>query len=227
MGTPSWIYHLFALAMLLVAGYSLSMFVLSIKLRDTAGRDIDVAHLFMGTAMAGMFVTSWTFWPSWSWEAIFFILMIWFLTRTALSVQRFGLHIPHEATHATMSFAMLLMYLFPLGASGPSHSMTMSGSSSHAILDPGIGFLLAFCFFASAVFTLASPEKGASHHGTHVAESARIYATSGAANQSAETTYGAHQNLSGIAGLLASPRLEDLSHVVMCVSMGFMLILML
>jgi hypothetical protein len=31
----------------------------------------------------------------------------------------------------------------------------------------------------------------------------------------------------GIERLLATPRLEDASHVVMCVAMGFMLILML
>ncbi len=49
--------------------------------------------------------------------------------------------------------------------------------SSRARIDPGLSLLLAFVFFASAVFTLASPNKGASHHGTH----ARAYAMSGAA----------------------------------------------
>ena len=121
---------------------------------------------------------------------------------------------------------MLLMYLFPMGASSPSMSMSMS-SSSHAILDPGIGLLLAFLFFGSAIFTLASPNKGASHHGTHSFAPAHALVTVGADGEQPATGETAHDARSGFGETIASPRFEDLSHVVMCLGMGFMLILML
>ena len=54
--------------------------------------------------------------------------------------------------------------------------MSMSMSSGGAKLDPGLGFVLAVMFFGSAIFTLASPVKGVSHHGSH----AFAYASSGA-----------------------------------------------
>ena len=223
MGTPHWLYYLFGTAMLLVAAYAVVLLVLSARDGDPGGRDIDIAHLFMGLAMAGMFVASWAFGPNWFWEAAFFALMIWFLVRSARSIQRFGVHVPHEAIHATMSFAMLLMYWYPMGASTGSMSMSMSMSSSHGILDPGLSFLLAFVFFGSAIFTLASPVKGVSHHGSHVSSPRRAYAAlGGSADGPSEA------NPSGSAGsVLVSPVLMDVSHVVMCLGMGFMLILML
>jgi hypothetical protein len=103
-------------------------------------------------------------------------------------------------------------------------SMSMA-SSSGARVDPGLSFLLAFVFFASAIFTLASPHKGASHHGTHL----RAYAMSGAAGagmQASEEPASASTGR-GVVGLIISPWLEDLSHVVMAIGMGFLLILML
>lgn len=226
MGSPSWLYYLFALAMLAVAAYNLSLFVMSLRLRDPAGRDVDVAHFSMGVAMAGMFVTHWAFWSRSFWEALFFVLMVWFVARSAQSVQRFGLHIPHEAVHAAMSLAMLLMYLYPASM---SRSMPMSiSSSAHGILDPGIGLILVLVFLGSAVFTLASPHKGASHHGTHVAVRARVYATANnrAGGGLSDTDGTVHQAPPGVAATLVSPRVEDLSHVVMCLGMAFMLVLM-
>jgi len=227
MGTPSWLYYLFALTMLAVAAYSTGLFGISVKTSDPAGRDIDVAHFAMGIAMAGMFVTRWAFWPAWFWESVFFVLMVWFVVRSVQSIQQFGLHVPHEGIHAAMSFAMLLMYLYPMGASGAAMSMSGSSPGSHGILDPGIGLILAVMFFGSAIFTLASPQKGASHHGTH-RRHVRTYVTAGA--PSLEPLASAESNGAVAYGglrLLASPALEDLSHVVMCIGMGFMLILML
>jgi hypothetical protein len=230
MGTPSWLYYLFGLLMLAVAGYSLTLLVFSVTGRHHSGRDIDIAHICMGVSMAGMFVTGWAFGPSSGWELIFAALLIWFIARSVTSIQRFGLHKPHEAIHAAMSFAMLLMYLYPVGAtSRVSGTMSMSMTAGGARLDPGLGFLLAVTFFVSAVFTLASPVKGVSHHGSH----AFAYATSVAVatTASADSGSGSPQRDSPQVGALeavvTTPWLEDASHVVMCFAMGFMLILML
>jgi hypothetical protein len=230
MGTPSWLYYLFALLMLAVAAYSLTLLVFSVTGRHHSGRDVDIAHICMGLSMAGMFVATWAFGPSAVWELIFAGLLIWFVFRSVKSIQRFGLHKPHEAIHAAMSFAMLLMYLYPVGAtSRVSATMSMSMATGGARLDPGLGFILAVMFFASAVFTLASPVKGVSHHGGH----ALAYATSGAvgATGSGDSRSGtarlASPPVGALEGLVTTPSLEDASHVVMCFAMGFMLILML
>ena len=227
MGPPSWLYYLFALAMFAVAAYGLALLAFSLVAKDRAGRDVDIAHFFMGLSMGGMFVVHWAFWPRWFWEAVFGLLLVWFLARSSESIYRFGIHVPHEAIHATMSLSMLFMYWFPMGASQSGMGMSMS-SSSHAMLDPGIGLVLIAAFVCSAIFTLASPNKGASHHGTHALR-VPAYAgvgRSGLDGEGAPTT-DPHESWPGFASVLANPRFEDLSHVVMCLGMAFMLILML
>ncbi|HYA67861.1 MAG TPA: DUF5134 domain-containing protein [Acidimicrobiales bacterium] len=220
--TPAWLYHLFGTLMLAVAAYCLAGLVVGVVRHRASGRDIDIAHTCMGLSMAGMFVAQWAFGRNAMWELIFGALLIWFAVRSIQSVQRYGLHVPHEAIHTVMSFSMLLMYWFPMGSSSGSMSMA---SSSAARVDPGLAFVLAFTLLASAIFTLASPVKGASHHGTHV----RAYAMSGpvrseiAGGRAGEAPGPA----GGIEGLITTPWLEDASHAVMCVAMAFMLVLML
>jgi hypothetical protein len=226
MGTPAWLYYLFGILMIAVAAYCFVLLVLSITAHRPAGRDVDISHSLMGIAMAGMFVPAWAFGPSGLWELAFFALMVWFVVRSIQSIQRFGLHVPHALVHAVMSFAMILMYWFPMGLVTGSGSMAMSmaGRPNGAHLDAGLGLLLALIFLGSAIFTLASPNKGASHHGTHLP----AYAMSGATGTGAPVSpYGGSDGATGaIEARIALPWLEDLSHVVMCIGMAFMLILM-
>jgi hypothetical protein len=173
-------------------------------------------------AMAGMFVGNWAFGRSTVWEIIFGALLIWFLVESIQSVRTYGLHLPHAMIHAVMNFAMLLMYWFPMGSSvGP---MSMSASTTGAKLDPGVSFVVAFILFASAIFTLASPNKGASHFGSH----APAYALVGAAGSDRPEAH--PESEVGVAivvdEMVATPWLVDLSHVVMCIAMGFLLLIM-
>src|SRR5271156_4196923 len=110
MSTPTWLYYLFGVLMLMVAAYGLTLLVLGFATRRPAGRDVELSHIFMGVAMAGMFVGDWAFGRSAVWEIIFSLLMIWFVVASIQSVQRYGLHLPHALIHAVMNFAMLLMY---------------------------------------------------------------------------------------------------------------------
>jgi hypothetical protein len=222
MGVPSWLYYLFAVLMLAVAAYGVTLLLISLPMRQVSGRDVDIAHVFMGVSMAGMFVADWAFGPSGFWELVFSVLLIWFVVRSFQSIQQFGLHVPHQAIHAAMSFAMLLMYWYPAGMSAGS-SMSMSASSSAAKLDPGLGLLLAMAFFASAIFTLASPVKGASHHGRHVP----VLAMSGAPGGVQRNESSEDRSVGAVETAITTPWLEDASHVVMCIGMGFMLILMI
>jgi hypothetical protein len=225
MGTPSWLYYLVALLMLVVAADGLVLLFFSVSGRHHPGRDVDIAHIFMGISMAGMFVSKWAFGPNAMWELIFAALLIWFIVQSIQSIQRFGPHKPHQVIHATMSLAMLLMYWYPVGSISGSPAMSMSASSAASKLDPGLGFALAVIFLASAIFTLASPIKGASHHGTH----SLAYAASGAAGTSRQRISSEHASptIGLLEALVTKPSLEDASHVVMGIAMAFMLILML
>ena len=225
MSIPSWLYYLFGLLMLAVAAYCLTLIVLAAATNRPAGRDVEVSHVFMGVAMAGMFVGRWAFGPNALWEIIFAALMIWFLVASIQSIQQWGLHLPHALIHALMNLAMLLMYWFPMGSSSGSASMAMSGGGGGAKLDPGLGFVLAFILLASAVFTLASPVKGRSHFGSH----APAYAVSGSirGEPPACGPGGVSASVLGVEEAVAAPWLVDVSHVVMCVAMAFLLVLML
>jgi len=228
LSTPSWLYYLFGLLMLAVAAYCLVLIVLAAATSRPAGRDVEVSHVFMGVAMAGMFVGRWSFGPNALWEIIFGALMIWFLVAGIQSIQRWGFHLPHALIHVLMNLAMLLMYWFPVGATSSgsaSMSMSMSAGGGGARLDPGLGFVLAFILLASAVFTLASPVKGRSHFGSH----APAYAVSGSIRGAPPECCpgGVSASVLEIEEAVAAPWLVDVSHVVMCVAMAFLLVVML
>jgi hypothetical protein len=224
MSTPSWLYYLFGALMLAVAGYCFTLLILSLATNRPAGRDVELSHVFMGVAMAGMFVGQWAFGRSAVWEIIFGALLVWFLVESIQSVRRYGVHLPHALIHAVMNFAMLLMYWFPVGSSASgSTSMSMSAGSGPR-LDSGLAFLLAFALLGSAVFTLASPNKGTTHFGSH----APAWAIAGVAGSEATGEVPGRESSLALAveDVVALPWLVDLSHVVMCIAMGFMLILM-
>lgn len=219
--TPHWIYYLFGALMFAVAGYSALLLAVGATARRTAGVDVELSHVVMGLAMAGRFMSSWAFGGNLLWELSFGALVVWFLTRATRSVQRNGLHFPHTLIHAFMSFAMLIMYWFPAsmagratGASGAiGGGMGSKMAAQHA--DSGLLFVLAVALFASAVFTLASPRKGWVVYGSAQPASAVASAdTDGSVTEEVEA-------------VVTQPRLVDMTHVVMCVAMGFMLILML
>jgi len=220
--SPAYLSPLFGLAMLAVAAYAAVLLVVSAAPGRAAGRDVDVAHLTMGVAMAGMFVPAWAVGPAAGWEVVFSALLAWFVVRSVRSVQRYGLHIGHAVIHAVMSLAMLLMFRYPLepGRRG-TPPMSMAGVAGGARIDPGLGLVLAVVLLASAVFTLASPTRGASHHGSH-----HRPVDQGAGGATPELPSGP-VTADRAAGRLAAPGLEDASHVVMCVAMGLMLVLML
>jgi hypothetical protein len=218
IGKPPGLYYSFGVMMLAVAAYGLLLLVTLAAERRSSGRDVEISHVAMGVAMAGMFVPAWSFGPSVLWELIFVVLLVWFAARSVQSVRAWGLHVPHTAVHAVMSFAMLLMYWFPSGTSPQAMSMTASASGGR--IDPGLSFLIAFVLFGSAVFTVASPNKGATHFGTHGGDRVLVPASDG-------TSGGPATVASRLAAIVATPSLVDASHVVMSSAMGLMLILMI
>ncbi len=221
--TPSWLYDLFGVVMLAIAAYSLSLVALGVGSGRTSGWDVEVSHGVTGIAMAGMFVGGWAFGPSGLWEALFVALLVWFVIRAGRSVLTYGLHLPHTAVHALMSFAMLLMYWFSMA----SRSSTMSTTTKRA--DPGLLLIVAVLLLASAISTLASGRRGEAVYGAHAhLRSASVTSTLAVAGVQPDSYLaGTASAAPGVEGAVSRPWLLDATHVAMCVAMGFMLVLML
>jgi Domain of unknown function (DUF5134) len=219
---PDWLYYLLGVLMLGVAAYGVALLGASVVWRRTAGRDVEVSHVAMGLAMAGMFVPSWSFGPDAAWVIVFLALVAWFVVRSLQSIDQFGVHLPHTAIHALMSATMLLMFWYPGTASRTSMStagMSMAmGSADAGGIDPALALVIAFVLFASAVFTVASPNKGATYYGTHHAGPAPVPALGEAGSPEGRA-------VPALVGVLATPSLLDASHVVMSAAMGLMLVL--
>ena len=86
MTTPAWILDIFAALMLVVAAVSAARLVAArpwVSGGAAAGpaADIDVAHLLMAIAMAGMLTASLTTLPNTAWEVIFGLMTAWFAWR--------------------------------------------------------------------------------------------------------------------------------------------------
>src|ERR1700721_83510 len=223
MSRPSWLYYLFGVLMLAVAAYCASLLVLSLAANRRDGRDVEISHVFMGVAMAGMFVGEWAFGRNALWELVFGGLLVWFLVETIQSIREYGLHLCHALIHVVMNFAVLLMYWSPMGSSSVSGSMSMA-STGHK-LDPGLAFIVAFVLFASAIFTLASPNKGGSHFANHVP--AYAFAVAASSEAPAHHQKEVYDPAVVLDEFVARPWLVDVSHAVMCLAMGFMLLLMI
>jgi hypothetical protein len=220
---PNWLYYLLGVVMLGVAAYGAALLVSSLLWRRRAGRDVEVSHVAMGLAMAGMFVPAWSFGSGSAWVIVFVALAAWFVVRSLQSIDRFGVHVPHFGIHALMSVTMLLMFWYP--GAGSQGSMSMSGMSAsmgssavgHAI-DPALSLVLAFVLFASAIFTIASPNRGATYYGTH-------HAGPASAPTLAEAGSPVGRPVPAFVHALAAPGLLDASHILMGVAMGLMLVL--
>jgi hypothetical protein len=149
--TPSWILDIFAGLMLVVAAVSAGRLVVAQPWRQGAQRaalaDIDVAHLLMAIAMAGMLAASLQTLPNGAWEVIFGLLTLWFAYRVARDLQVSGARAlagGHCAPHLIHAAAMLYMFL---ALSAPAaHGSGMSGMGGAAGMGTLSLPLLAFVF---------------------------------------------------------------------------------
>ena len=124
--TPSWILDILAAVMLLVAATSAGRLVAARPWAGPAGdTDIDVAHLLMGIAMAGMLVASLTTLPNDVWDVIFAVLTGWFGWRVyresrgeGARVLADGCHMPHLVHSAAMLY-MFVAISAPAAAGEP------------------------------------------------------------------------------------------------------------
>jgi hypothetical protein len=162
--TPSWILDIFAGLMLVVAAVSAGRLVVAQPWRQGAQRaalaDIDVAHLLMAIAMAGMLAASLQTLPNGAWEVIFGLLTVWFAYRVARDLQVSGARAlagGHCAPHLIHAAAMLYMFL---ALTAPAaHGSGMSGMGGAAggmgtLSLPFLAFIFALALIGYSIWDL-------------------------------------------------------------------------
>ena len=158
--TPSWILDIFAAVMLVVAAVSAGRLVVAQPWRQGAQRaalaDIDVAHLLMAIAMAGMLTASLQTLPNGTWEVIFGVLTAWFAYRVARDAQVSGVRAlagGHCAPHLIHAGAML--YMFLALAAPAAHGSGMSGMGGMGTLSlPFLAFIFALLLIGYSIWDL-------------------------------------------------------------------------
>ena len=162
MMTPAWVFDIFAALMLVVAAVSAARLVAARPWRrGAAAADIDVAHLLMGIAMAGMLVSSLTTLGSGAWEVVFGLLTAWFGYRVMRDARANGVRAlagGYCAPHLVHSGAMLYMYLAlaapAAGGSGMAGAGGSSGSAMRTLEYPTLAFVFALILAGYAVWDL-------------------------------------------------------------------------
>jgi Domain of unknown function (DUF5134) len=136
---PSWVLDIFAAIMLVVAAVSAGRLVAARPWQRGPRRavlaDIDVAHLLMAIAMAGMLSASLQTLPNGAWSGIFAVMTVWFGYRVIRDAQVSGIRAlagGHCAPHLIHAGAMLYMFVaFTAPAAHGSGGMSgMAGGMS-------------------------------------------------------------------------------------------------
>lgn len=199
---PAWITWVFTALVLLLALFSAARLVVPRLRRQHAAADVDIVHVLMGIAMAGMLMPRLSVLPGGLWLAVFAAGMAWF-TWHALGARRkdqAGAARGHPASHAVECVAMVYMLLAagPLGSARQEAmpGMGTSASPGATLSNPVPALLLCVLMFGSALWTIDK-----------LTTSARRITPRG---QSA-----------------TAPRLVSYSKIGMSLAMGYMLLAML
>jgi hypothetical protein len=244
---PSWLNNSFAAVMAVVAVYSACRLGAARAWSRPTHVDIDISHVLMGTAMAGMLTAGINPVPRGAWEVVFSVLAGYFVLRCYRFIGEHGVegqdedhvhHLSHYLTHLVMAGSMLYMYSAavpgPAGSSRTGMAMgAATGTTADFVLLP-LGFLLVL--FASGVWELDgiqrfSPGGRPPDEAELMLVSVRLPSPPAEPDGSIDgpgsvaRAVGRATDRSGSRWL--APRLEAGCHIAMCITMGFMLTLML
>jgi hypothetical protein len=244
MPNPLWLDDLFGGLMVAIAVYSVGRLVSATVWSRPSHRDIDMAHVLMGASMAGQLVSNLNPVPHVVWEGVFAALAALFAWRCYEFVEhpgtdsRYDDHVhrlSRRVIHLMMALAMLYMYLAAVPTEiGTGMAMgTPTGAKADFVLIPTV-FILGF--LASAVWTLDSI--GRFVPAAHLPLRSRAVLPAGGGPSPAmepgangrismtEQSTG-HRTIQVKEPAWLAPRLEEAAHIVMVVTMAYMLVLML
>jgi hypothetical protein len=218
---PTWLFDFFAAVMLAVSVYCATRLGVVQRLHRTLHVDVNVAHVVMGVAMAGMLVPGLNPLGATAWEVIFAGLAAWFTAKSARFFARHGLRgrssdhfhgISHYLTHLVMSCAMLYMYLAGVSAT------TVHATGMVMAPVAGTADFVALPLLFIAVLAVSAV--------AHL-DSLGRFSPARVAALAAGATHGPASAGGGEERRLLAPRLEMGCHIASCVAMAFMLVLML
>ncbi len=166
VGQP-WLADTLAVAMLATAAYCAVRLAVSHIWRRGTERDVDLMHVVMGVAMAGMLVSRLNPFTNQVWEGAFGVATAWFGWRIAhdfrggrMDRRAVGHHVPHLLACVAMLY-MLTAVSGGLGATlGPAPRAAMdaamgrgSGSPGAPVGIPALTVVLAVALLGSVVWT--------------------------------------------------------------------------
>jgi hypothetical protein len=160
---PTWLVDGLAGVMLVTAAYCLGRLVVARRFDRGTHVDVDVAHVAMGVAMAGMLVRSLRSLSPGVWEIVFAALAVWFVAQIVHFVARWGVrgldedhlhHASHYVTHLAMGLAMIYMFVALPSTMGLTGNGAMSdmGPVSGGASASGLPFVAAFVLLVAAVW---------------------------------------------------------------------------
>jgi Domain of unknown function (DUF5134) len=237
VSNPHWLNDIFAAVMLAVALYSAGRLVAARIWSRPIHRDVDVAHALMGTAMAGMLVSDLNPFPTGAWEVVFSLLAAWFIWRCYQFVSdpnpSIGYHqhvhrLSRRLIHLVMALAMLYMYFAAVPAVvGSGGSMAMgaaTGATANFVLLPT---LFIAVLFASGIWEVDSIAHLSLTDATHDPADPALALVGGHPMTTSGDLAASDHGVSRAMTPWLAPRLEGTAHIAMCVTMGYMLVLML
>ena len=164
---PGWLGSLFAVVMLGTAAYCAGRLAVAWRSRRPTGYAVDLTHVLMGTAMAGMLVPGLGFAPAGLWQATFAATGCWFAAQAVRGLTRGGRRpaqgwpgaAGHTATghtstgpfvHLLACGAMLVMLAAPASGAGPA-ARAAGGTAAAGGPLPVLAILCAVGLLASVV----------------------------------------------------------------------------
>jgi hypothetical protein len=162
---PAWLLDSLAAVMLVVAALSAARLVAARRWPGGSGATpayVDIAHLLMAIAMAGMLAASLQTLPDRAWEVIFGLMTAFFTCRVVRDARVSGLRAlagGHCAPHLIHAASMLYMFLAltgPLaGGSGGMTGMASTGAGSAGTLEfPALAFVFTLLLVSYNVWDL-------------------------------------------------------------------------
>ncbi len=227
MPDPTWLAYTFAMLMIAVSVYCLGRSLLAGRLGRRTHSDVDIAHVLMGLGMAGMLAPHWNALPVGLWEVVFAIMASYFLYLTLRRLADNGLwasaatdHAAHPLIHMVMACSMLYMYWLGMPMPSSRHLAGISMSAAPSEGDPLLTLFLVVVLLVSAVRQLDAI--GRRSPSRIVALS--TVGTGSSPNNGADTTHRGTVTRGQESPI--APRLEVACHIAMCVTMAYMLVLM-
>ena len=242
LSPPTGLVDTLAGLMLATSVYCVARLVAARAWKRRLNRDTNIAHTADAVAMAGMLVGSLKTLPDVAWEIIFASLTLWFASRATRSFLRNGIGgagagdehlVSHYLSHFTMSGAMLYMFIeaAPSVTGSSSGAMTAMGGGGGTSNLTELTLLMVIVLFGSAVWhadslTMYTTARRALV-GAGAPRGGAGFSVSSAGPDSSARSDGANGATETSQALRLAPRLETACHIALCITMGYMLILLL